>query len=97
MSRTEQQFAIGGMLVTGALAVILKTNIAAWAVFLVGLAIIGNIYMQDYLYGKNRPSRKEIHDMSSDQYEERMTDPKFVRYVDRLFKSKKYASSERTK
>jgi hypothetical protein len=97
MSKTEQQFAIGGMLVTGALAVILKTNIAAWAVFLVGPAIIGNIYVQDYLYGKNRPSRKELRDMTSEQFEKRITDPKFARYVDRLFKAKKYVSSDRPK
>ena len=72
-----------------ALVLVLKREFWAWVVFFVGLGFVVNPYVQDYWYGKERPSREELNRMPADKYKQRLSDPKFKRWADRMGRKSK--------
>lgn len=80
-------------------AILFIWRIKGWLVFLAACA--GVVYygpkkmmetwrwykdnFYDWRYGKFRPTRKEINQMTSEKYREYWHDPKFRKWVDHLF------------
>jgi hypothetical protein len=83
MSRTEQ-FAVGVALIGTALSIILQRDFLAYLVLFLGLAIICNAYVQDIIWGKDRPSWEEIQRMGADHYKSKVLDKKFERWFNHV-------------
>ena len=86
MSKGEK-LTIGSVLLAVSLSFILKSEMWAWLLLVVGLVLIIDPYWQDYRYGKDRPSREEMDRMSAAEHKKKLYDPKFRRWVDRVYKS----------
>jgi hypothetical protein len=87
MSRSES-FALGAVMITVALTVLTGSQKAAWFLLAVGAVLICSPYFLDWRYGKYRPSREEVGAMSADEYKKKLRNPKFERYINRLFKGR---------
>src|ERR1700736_6541842 len=81
------QFAIGLALIAASLAVLLSSRILAFGALFLGLFLVCNAYVQDYFWGADRPTQREIKKMTADEYQERLN-PKFERWVNHVQKPK---------
>jgi hypothetical protein len=84
MSRSES-FAIGAAMITVALTVLTGSQKLAWLLLVAGSLLVASPYFHDWRYGEDRPSRRQIDAMSSEDYKKRCLDPKFRRWVNRVF------------
>ncbi len=71
-------------LMTAALAVILKKENLAWVVFCIGFYLVMRTYPMDWVFGRNRPSRQEIEEMSAADYKKLLLNSKSKRWIDLL-------------
>jgi hypothetical protein len=83
MSRTEQS-AVGVALIGTALSIILRRDFLAYFVLLLGIAIICNAYVQDMIWGKDRPSWEEIQKMGAEHYRSKVLNKKFERWLNHV-------------
>ena len=82
-------FAVGIALISSALAVLLKTKFWEYTILIIGVLVISVPYFQDYLFGEDRLSAEVIRTMSATDYQARLNDRKFERWIKYLVWRKK--------
>jgi hypothetical protein len=80
VSRTEQ-LAVGVALVGTALSIILQRDLIAYFVLFLGIAIICNAWVQDIIFGKDRPTWEQIQKLPAEEYKKRLPNRRFERWV----------------
>jgi hypothetical protein len=85
MSRSES-FVLGvAVMAVGLTALTVSQRLSSWGLVVIGTILIVKPYFLDWRYGEYRPSRREVGAMSKEEYKKRLRDPKFERYINRLF------------
>lgn len=80
----KEQFAFGAGLITSALAFILSKTLA-WFVLVIGFGFVVDSYIRDFVWGLDRPTKKEIAAMPAEEYRKRvLRNPKTRRWVEWL-------------
>lgn len=80
MAKTEK-FALGMALMSAGLGTILRKEYLAWGSFYIGVAFMVIPFVLDWVFGDNRPSRKEIELMSGDDYKKLLLKSGSSRYL----------------
>ena len=77
----KEQFALGVGLVTSVLALALSKSLA-WFILIVGLGLIFDFYLRDFIWGTDRLSKEDIQAMPAEEYKRRVLgNPRTERWV----------------
>lgn len=80
---------MGLTLIGGGIPVLFVQKCAAVALLLAGVGVLADLYIKDWLYGRERYelTRDIIDHMSAAEYKRRFLNSKFRRWVDHLYKN----------
>lgn len=53
----------------------------AWVLAIIGIPLLIYPVVVERLYGKFRPTAREVWDMSGEEYDRHLPDPRFQRYI----------------
>lgn len=83
---------VGGLMIGAALPTLIASKQLAWVIFGIGalLIVVGFLepdrFFKEWIWGPFRPTRREIDSMGSKEYGRHLTNPKFRRYVNWVYR-----------
>ena len=86
MAWSKLSYALGFTVIAASLAVLVaQGQKIAWGLLPIGLALVLWPHALNWYYGEDRPTRKQIRDMSADEYRQKLRNTKFEKWVKHLF------------